>query len=213
MDTKRVIKYIRRKRPKEISVFMELLESRINMEGVVGEGDILKVGSFLNQQMDVPFVDKLADEIHALFAGCDVNKILTIEASGICIAVLVAQKFNCPAVFAKKHPTSNIVGDCYSTHVHSYTHNCDNTVIVPKDYLGTSDRILIVDDFLATGEALEALIRIVEQSGATLVGCASLIEKVYQEGGNKIRQRGIRVESLAKITNLYGKNGIEFENQ
>ena len=192
---------------------MELLESRIIKEGVVGKGDILNVGNFLNQQMDIPFVDKLADEIHALFAGCDVNKILTIEASGICIAVLAAQKFNCPAVFAKKHATSNIAGNCYTTHVHSYTHNCDNTVIVPKDYLGTNDRILIVDDFLATGEALEALIRIVEQSGATLVGCASLIEKVYQEGGNNLRKKGIRVESLAKITNLYGKNGIEFENQ
>lgn len=191
---------------------MELLESRIIKEGVVGKGDILKVGSFLNQQMDIPFVDKLADEIHTLFAGSGVNKILTIEASGICIAVLVAQKFNCPAVFAKKNSTSNIAGDCYSTHVHSYTHNCDNTVIVPKDYLGTSDRILIVDDFLATGEAIEALTRIVNQSGATLIGCASLIEKVYQEGGNNLRKRGIRVESLAKVTNLYGKDGIEFEN-
>lgn len=192
---------------------MELLEARIIREGIVADGDILKVGSFLNQQMDIPFVGKLADEIYTLYKDSHVNKVLTIEASGICIAALTAQKFNCNALFAKKNATSNIQGECYSTHLHSYTHNKDYSVIVPKDYLGKNDRVLIVDDFLATGEALEALIRIVEMSGATLVGCATLIEKVYQEGGNKIRRRGIRVESLAKITNLCGKDGIEFEKQ
>ena len=191
---------------------MELLETRIAKEGIVGQGDVLKVGSFLNQQMDIPFVDKLAEEIHTLFESENVNKVLTVEASGICIAALVALKFNAPAVYAKKHNTSNIAGECYSSHLHSYTHNCDNTVIIPKDYLGVNDRVLIVDDFLATGEAMEALIGLVNTSGATLVGCAALVEKVYQEGGNKIRSRGIRVESLAKVSNLYGKNGIEFEH-
>ncbi len=185
---------------------MKSLEERILKDGIVAEGDVLKVGSFLNQQMDIPFVGELAEEIYTLYKDSDINKILTIEASGICIASLVALKFNCYAVFAKKHATSNIQGECYSTHLHSYTHNTNDSVIIPKSYIGRSDRILIVDDFLATGEALEALIRLVDMSGATLVGCASLIEKVYQEGGNNIRKRGIRVESLAKISSMNGKS-------
>lgn len=190
---------------------MFLLEERILKDGIVGDNDILKVGAFLNQKIDTPFIYELAKEFHRLYQNCNITKVLTIEASGICSATLTALCFGVPVVFAKKSMTNNINGEVYVSHVYSFTHNCDNTVVIPKDYINKDDHILIVDDFLATGEALNGLIDIVNQAGATVEGCGILIEKVYQGGGNKLRQKGYRVESLAKISNLYGKNGIEFE--
>ncbi len=190
---------------------MELLEKRILADGIVGDNDVLKVGSFLNQNLDVPFLNELCKGIYALYKDSNITKVLTIEASGISAATLTALHFNVPALFIKKSVSNNISGNVYQSQVYSFTHNCTNTAVVSKDYLSKNDRILIVDDFLAKGSALEAMIDIVNQAGATLVGCAVLVEKVYQGGGNKLREKGIRIESLAKISNLYGKNGIEFE--
>ena len=191
---------------------MNSLEKRILTDGVVAANDVLKVGSFLNQKIDIPFLNELCKDFYAQYKDSSVTKILTIEASGISAATLTALQFGVPCVFAKKSITSNISNDIYTSEVYSFTHNTTNTAIVPKDYLSKDDRILIVDDFLANGAALNALIDIINQSGATLVGCCILIEKVYQGGGNKLRDKGIRIESLAKISNLYGENGIEFEN-
>lgn len=190
---------------------MHILEQRIIDEGVVASGDILKVGSFLNQKVDVPFIYELAKEFYSLYKNCGVNKILTIEASGISAATLTAYCFGIPMVVAKKSQSQNIHGDIYSAIVYSYTHNVTSDVIVSKSYLNENDHILIIDDFLAKGAALKGLISIVEQANATLVGCGILIEKAYQGGGNELRQKGVRIESLAKIKNLYGVNGIEFE--
>lgn len=191
---------------------MVILEKRISEEGIVAENDILKVGSFLNQQIDVPFMDALCQEFYNLYKNSNITKVLTIEASGISAATLTALHFGVPCVFAKKSHTTNLSGNLYKSEVYSFTHKCTNIAVVSQDYLSKNDRILIVDDFLANGAALSALIDIVNQAGATLVGCGILIEKLYQGGGNKLRQLGIRIESLAKIKNLYGKNGIEFEN-
>ena len=178
---------------------MKLLEDRIRRDGVILDGDVLKVDSFLNHQIDVPFLSLLGREFYRLFEHDDVNKILTIEASGIGVACLTAECFSCPAVFAKKAKTSNLSGAFYSSQVASYTHNTVSNVIVSRSYLSASDRVLIVDDFLARGCALEGLIDICEQAGAAVVGCGIVIEKQYQGGGDKLRERGVRVESLAKI--------------
>ena len=178
---------------------MKLLEDRIRKDGVVLPGDVLKVDSFLNHQIDVPFLCELSEEFHRLFASEGVNKILTIEASGIGLACLTARLFGCPVVFAKKSKTSNISDDLFVSEVHSYTHGVTNRVVVSKSYLSSDDRVLILDDFLANGCALEGLIEVCRQAGATVVGCGIVIEKQYQGGGDKLRQRGIRVESLAKV--------------
>ena len=181
---------------------MKLLEDRIRRDGVILGGDVLKVDSFLNHQIDVPFLMLLGREFYRLFEHDDVNKILTIEASGIGIACLTADCFGCPAVFAKKAKTSNVSDDLYSAQVASYTHGNVSNVIVSKSYLSPADRVLIVDDFLARGCALEGLIDICGQAGATVVGCGIVIEKQYQGGGDRLRERGIRVESLAKIARM-----------
>ena len=189
--------------------FLELLEKRILAEGRTAPGDILSVDNFVNHLIDVEFINKCGKEFYRLFKECNVTKILTIEASGIGIACLTALGFGVPVLFAKKAKSANVTGRIYSSKVHSYTHGNDSNVFVSQDYLLPTDRVLIIDDFLAKGSALEGLIDIVDQSGATLVGAGVLIEKEYQGGGNIIRERGIRVESLAKIASL-DENGITF---
>ncbi|MBQ4290250.1 MAG: xanthine phosphoribosyltransferase [Clostridia bacterium] len=189
---------------------MKLLEERIVKDGVIGEGDVLKVNSFLNHQIDTEFIAKLGEEFYRLYKDENINKIVTIEASGIGIACLTALYFKCPVVFAKKSKTSNISSDVYTASVASYTHGTVSNVIVSKEFLTPSDRVLIIDDFLAKGNALIALSTIVKESGATLVGAGIVIEKAYQQGGEMIRRMGIRVESLAKIASMDVRSGIRF---
>ena len=189
--------------------FLELLEKRILAEGRTAPGDILSVDNFVNHLIDVEFINECGKEFHRLFGDCGVTKILTIEASGIGIACVTALGFGVPVLFAKKAKSANVTGRVYTSKVHSYTHGTDSKVFVSRDYLLPTDRVLIIDDFLAKGSALEGLVDIVNQSGATLVGAGILIEKEYQGGGNIIRERGIRVESLAKIACL-DENGITF---
>lgn len=189
---------------------MKLLEDRILKDGIVGVGNVLKVNSFLNHQIDVPFICELGKEFKRLFENEGVNKILTIEASGIAIACLAAQYFGVPVVFAKKNKTSNISPDVYTSKVASYTHGTSYDIVVSKDFLGKDDKVLIIDDFLAMGSALEGLISLVEQAGATTVGAGIVIEKAYQPGGDIIRSRGIRVESLARIESMSVEDGIKF---
>lgn len=178
---------------------MQLLEERIRQDGQILPGGVLKVGSFLNQQIDISLLRAMAQEVVHLYAGCGINKVLTVEASGIAIAAAVALEMNVPMVFAKKHKTSNVDGQVYSTPVHSFTHGNDYNMVVSRDYLTVSDRVLLVDDFLANGAALRGLVALVEQAGATLCGAAIAIEKRFQGGGDDLRSRGIRVESLAMI--------------
>lgn len=189
---------------------MRLLEQRIVSDGIFEGNDVLKVGSFLNQQIDISLMSECADEFCRCFADCGVNKVLTIEASGIAVAAITALRLNVPLVFAKKSASSNIAGDVYSADAYSFTHNRNNTIIVPCAYLNKSDKVLIIDDFLARGEALNALTAICGAAGAAVAGCGILIEKVYQGGGDMIRSRGIRVESLARIAALDRENGILF---
>ena len=181
---------------------MELMEQKIRAEGKVLPGGILKVGSFLNQQIDTAFLTSVGREIARLYDGCGVTKVLTIESSGIAIAAAAGMAMKVPLVFAKKHKTSNVDGSTYATVVHSYTHNTDYTVVVSSDYLLPTDRVLLVDDFLANGKALMGLIDLVNQAGATLVGAACAIEKGFQGGGDGLRAQGIRVESLAVIESM-----------
>ena len=188
---------------------MELMEQKIRAEGKVLPGGILKVGSFLNQQIDTEFLGKIGQEIAELFAGCGVTKVLTIESSGIAIAAAAGMAMHVPLVFAKKHKTSNVDGRTYSAVVHSYTHNTDYTVVVSSDYLLPEDRVLLVDDFLANGKALLGLIDLVNQAGATLIGAACAIEKGFQGGGDALREKGIRVESLAIVESM-SDTGITF---
>ena len=186
---------------------MELLKQKILREGEVYEGNILKVDCFLNHQIDCVFLHEVGKEFHRLFKDEGVNKILTIEASGIAIGAFVAQEFECPLVFAKKTKTRNIAGDVYTAPVESFTHGTTYDVMVSKRFLGKGDRVLIIDDFLAIGNALNGLIRIVEESGAELAGCGAVIEKGYQHGGDKLRERGIKVESLAIVESMDYKTG------
>ena len=189
---------------------MELLKERIRKDGVVKGTDVLKVDSFLNHQMDVELFEEIGKEFHRRFAGCGVNKILTIEASGIGIACVAAQFFRCPVVFAKKSKSRNISDDVYVTHVTSFTHGNVNDIIVSKQYLGPEDTVLIIDDFLASGAALEGLMDLVAQAGAKLVGAGIVIEKAFQPGGDSIRARGIRVESLARVQSMSETEGFQF---
>lgn len=188
---------------------MKSLEDRIRRDGIIEDGDVLKVDSFLNHQMDVTLFSEMGREWARLFVGEGINKILTIEASGIGIACIAAQEFGVPVVFAKKTITKNIAGEVYSTEVHSFTHGRVSTVIVSKRFLLPTDRLLLIDDFLANGAALEGLIDLAEQAGATVVGAGIAVEKAFQAGGERIRGRGIRVESLARITSM-GPGHIEF---
>ena len=189
---------------------MQLLEDRIRQDGKVRGTDILQVDSFLTHQIDVELLNALGREGRRLFDGCGVNKILTIEASGIGLACIAAQYFNCPVVFAKKSQTKNIAGDVYTTKVESFTHGRVYDVIVSKDFLCSDDRVLIIDDFLANGAALEGLIRLIGQAGAVLVGAGIAVEKAFQPGGSRLRQQGVRVESLARIKSMDEKTGIVF---
>ena len=181
---------------------MEILERAITEKGKVLNGNILKVGSFLNNQIDVKLVSLMGRDIFAKFKDCDVNKILTIEASGIAIACITAQFFDCNVVFAKKSKTANVDGDVLSAKCYSFTHKTENTVIVPKEYLGKGDKVLIIDDFLANGEAVNALISIVNDSGAELKGVAIAIEKGFQGGGDALRAKGVNLYSLAVIDEM-----------
>ena len=190
---------------------MQYLEDKIRKEGKVYPGDILKVDSFLNHQMDISAFRKMAQEFKRLFDGENVTKILTIEASGIGLACIAGEEFGVPVLFAKKSKTKNIAGDVYKTTVKSYTHGILSDIIVSKEYLLPTDRILIIDDFLANGAALGGLIDLVEQSGATLIGAGVAVEKAFQPGGDLIRSRGVRVESLARVKSMNGETGtIEF---
>ena len=189
---------------------LQLLEERIRRDGIIRDGDVLKVDSFLNHQMDVAFFAQMAKEWARLFDGCNINKILTIEASGIGIACMVAQEFQCPLVFAKKNKTKNIAGDVWVSQVESFTHGRVYDIIVSKDFLGPGDRVLLIDDFLANGAALDGLISLVRQSGAEVVGAGICIEKAFQPGGERIRATGIRVESLARIKSMSVETGVEF---
>ena len=188
---------------------MKLLEDRIRKDGVVMDGDVLKVDSFLNHQMDVELFAEMGREWARLFADDHVTKILTIEASGIGIACLAAQQFHVPVVFAKKNQTKNIAGDVYTAKVESFTHGRVYDIIVAKQFLDPGDRVLLIDDFLAKGAALQGLIQLVRESGATLVGAGIAVEKAFQTGGDLIRGMGVRVESLARIKSM-GPEGIEF---
>lgn len=189
---------------------MKELEEKICREGIVAEGNVLKVSSFLNHQIDVPFMEKVGEEFYRLFKDEGINKILTIEASGIAVASLTAVTFGVPVVFAKKTESKNLVGECYTAEIYSFTHDKTYTAMVEKRFINPSDRILILDDFLARGEALNGLISLVENAGATVVGAGIVIEKAWQTGGDMIRNRGVRVESLAKIKSMSPETGVIF---
>lgn len=192
---------------------MDLLKEKIVKEGQVYPGNILKVDCFLNHQIDCTFLREVGKEFHRLFKDEGVNKILTIEASGIAIGTVVAQEFGCPLVFAKKNKTKNIAGNVYSSSVESFTHSTTYNIIVSEKFLNSGDKVLIVDDFLAIGNALKGLIDLVKQSGAELAGCGTVIEKGYQHGGDALRESGIRVESLAIIESMNDETGeIVFRN-
>ncbi|MDR7812178.1 xanthine phosphoribosyltransferase [Lacrimispora sp.] len=181
---------------------MQLLKDRIRKDGKIKSGDVLKVDSFLNHQMDIKLFVEIGKEFKRRFADYEVNKILTIEASGIGIACIVAQYFDVPVVFAKKSKTKNIAGDVYTTQVESFTHGRTYDIMVSKEFLGADDKVLLIDDFLANGKALEGLAAIVKDSGAKLVGAGIVIEKGFQPGGDRLRAEGIRVESLAIVESM-----------
>ncbi len=181
---------------------MKQLEDRIKKDGIVLPGNVLKVGHFLNQNIDIDLLSAIADEIASLYSDSHPTKVFTVEASGIAVATAVGLKMGIPVVFAKKHTSSNVQGDILSAPTHSYTHGTDYDMTINRDFLDPAERILIVDDFLAVGGALKSLISLVEQSGAQLVGCAIMIEKAFQGGGDELRAKGIRVESLAQVETM-----------
>ena len=181
---------------------MKLLEDRIRKNGVIQEGNVLKVDSFLNHQMDIDLINEIGKEFFRRFSDVGVSKILTIEASGIGIACIAAQYFHVPVVFAKKNKTKNIAGDVFTAKVESFTHGKTYDIMVSRQFLGPKDRILLIDDFLANGKALEGLANIVQESGAFLAGAGIVIEKGFQPGGRLLRERGIRLESLAVVESM-----------
>jgi xanthine phosphoribosyltransferase len=190
---------------------MELLEERIRKEGTVKPGQVLKVDSFINHQMDVKLFRAMAQQWKRDFADAGVNKIVTIEASGIGIAAIVGEEFDVPVVFAKKSQSINLDGSVYTAKIHSYTHQRDYDVIVSKKYVGPGDRILLIDDFMANGCAMNGLIDICETAGATVAGIGIAIEKGFQPGGADLRARGYRVDSLAIVESMDDVTGrIEF---
>ncbi len=193
---------------------MNFLEERIAKDGVVKEGNILKVDSFLNHQMDIKLFNQMGEEFKKRFADKKINKILTIEASGIGIACIVAEYFDVPVVFAKKTQSINIDGDVYVAEVESFTHKCKNQVIVSKRFLGPDDKVLIIDDFLANGCALQGLISIVAQAGGSIEGIGIAVEKGFQQGGKIIRNLGYQLESLAIVESMDATAGtIQFREQ
>ena len=190
---------------------MNFLEERILKDGIVKEGNVLKVDSFLNHQMDVRLFDQIGEEFKRRFADEKINKILTIEASGIGIACIVARHFDVPVIFAKKSKSINIEGDVYVAEVESFTHKCKNQVIVSKKFLIPEDKVLIIDDFLANGCALQGLISIVKSAGAEVSGIGIAIEKGFQPGGQVIRNLGFHLESLAIVDSMdYTTGDIKF---
>ena len=190
---------------------MELLEERIRRDGVVKSEGVLKVDGFLNHQMDINLFNEMGKELKRLFADAPINKILTIEASGIGIAAVVAQHFNVPVVFAKKGQSINLDGDVYSTKIQSFTHQRIYDVIVSKKFLNADDHVLLIDDFLANGCALNGLIDLVEDAGATVEGIGIAVEKGFQPGGDDLRRRGYHLESLAIVQSMNPETGeIEF---
>ena len=193
---------------------MKLLEERIRKDGTVKAGNVLKVDSFLNHQMDIDLFNEMGKEWARLFADRNITKILTVEASGIGIACVAAQHFHVPVVFAKKSQSVNIDGEVYSTKIESFTHKRVYDVIVSKKFLHPEDHILIIDDFLANGCALEGLIDIVNKAGASVEGVGIAVEKGFQKGGDLIRSKGIRVESLAIVESMDDKTGeITFRSE
>lgn len=186
---------------------MKLLEERIQRDGIVKEGNVLKVDSFLNHQMDIDLFNEMGKEWARLFADHPINKILTVEASGIGIACVAAQHFHAPVVFAKKTQSLNIDGDVYSTKIESFTHKRVYDVIVSRKFLSPEDHVLIIDDFLANGCALEGLLQIVHDAGATVEGVGIAVEKGFQKGGDMIRSKGVRVESLAIVESMDAQTG------
>ncbi len=193
---------------------MNFFEERIVKDGVVKEGNVLKVDSFLNHQMDIELFLKMAKEFKKRFEGKNINKILTIEASGIGIAAITATEFNCPVVFAKKSKSINLEGQMYTAEVESFTHKNINTIIVSQKFLGPDDHILIIDDFLANGCALQGLIQLVNQAGGTVEGIGIAIEKGFQPGGRMIRNMGYQLESLAIVDSMDANTGdIVFREQ
>ena len=186
---------------------MELLEERIRRDGVVKSEGVLKVDGFLNHQMDINLFNEMGKELKRLFADAPINKILTIEASGIGIAAVVAQHFDVPVVFAKKSQSINLDGDVYSTKIQSFTHQRIYDVIVSKKFLNADDHVLLIDDFLANGCALNGLIDLVEEAGATVEGIGIAVEKGFQPGGDDLRSRGYRLESLAIVQSMNPETG------
>lgn len=196
----------------EGAIRLRRMEEMIRTYGAVLPGGILKVGSFLNQQIDTGFLREMGDEIARIYEGETITKILTIETSGIPIACAAGMKLGVPVVFAKKHKSSNVDGRVYSAKVHSFTHGNDYNAVVSADYLLSGDRLLIIDDFLASGNAIEGLLELARAAGASVVGCTAAIEKGFQSGGDKLRAQGIRVESLAVIESM-SDDGIVFRGE
>ena len=186
---------------------MKILEDRIRKDGIVKPGNVLKVDSFLNHRMDVGLFREMGKEWKRLFADCPINKILTIEASGIGIACIVAEQFDVPVVFAKKSQSINLDGEMYSTKIESFTHKKTYDVIVSKKSLSADDHVLVIDDFLANGCAINGLIELIDEAGATLEGVGIAIEKGFQQGGKVIRDKGIRLESLAIVESMNDETG------
>lgn len=189
---------------------MELLKQMIRRRGVIRPGNILKVDSFLNHQMDISLFNEIGKEFKKRFEGEKITKILTIEASGIGIACVTAQYFDVPVVFAKKSQTKNIAGDVYRTQVQSFTHGRVYDIIVSKDFLSEDDRVLIIDDFLANGCAVMGLIELIKSAGASVAGAGIVIEKGFQQGGAELRQAGIKLESLAIVDGMSPEDGVIF---
>ncbi len=189
---------------------MKALEDKIAAEGRIFPGKVLKVGSFLNHQIDVPFLTQVGEEFYRLFKDEHVTKILTVETSGIAVGYPVAQLFHVPLLFGKKNKSANLSDDCYYSKVTSYTHGNVYDVMVEKQFLNSGDRVLLIDDFLANGCALEGLIDLCHQAGAEVVGAGIVIEKAFQDGGKKLREQGIRVESLARVADMDVEKGVTF---
>jgi xanthine phosphoribosyltransferase len=192
---------------------MQILMDRINKDGLVMDGNILKVDSFLNHQIDIGLLKEIGQEFRKQFEDKDITKILTIEASGIAIACITALYFNVPVVFAKKTKTLNIAGEVYRASVESFTHKTTNDIIVSRNFLLPEDKILIIDDFLANGKAIIGLSKLIEEAGATLVGAGVVIEKGFQEGGRKIRGMGIDLHSLAIVESMSPEGGVVFRSE
>lgn len=191
---------------------MKLVEEKILHDSKILNGDVLKVSNFLNHQLDIQFLNEIGKEFFRLFSDCKITKILTIESSGIAIACIAAQYFHVPVVFAKKSKTTNISSDFYSEEAKSYTHGNHYSAIVEKQFISPNDTFLIIDDFLANGKALHALFSLVEKAGAKIAGAGIVIEKTYQQGGEKLRENGYRIESLARIASMSPEDGIKFVN-